>query len=151
MVTLRLSFFSVFVVIALTLPLFAQAADPCAQEAIAQGKFVPLACYKNTPLDNVYDSNASLPKYIGSLFAIALSAGAILAVIRLVWAGYHYMGSDMWSSKDKAKTIINDVIWGMLLLLGTYLILYQINPCILNLDILQSFGNGQTCSYVNGG
>ena len=125
---------------------------PAAGYAADQSNFVPLASYQNTALDNFYSSSAggsnSLGTYFSNLFKIALSAGAILAVVRLVWAGYNYMGSDMWSTKDKAKGIIQEVVWGMLLLLGTYLILYQINPCILNLDILQSFsGSGQACTY----
>ncbi|RJQ33450.1 hypothetical protein C4568_04695 [Candidatus Parcubacteria bacterium] len=116
--------------------------------------YVPLADYSGTPIGSVYGAGGqqTLPQYVRTLFAIALSAGAILAVIRLVWAGYKYMGTDMWSQKGEAKAIIKDVVFGMLLLLGTYLILYQINPCILNLDILQSFGSGgQACSYAQNG
>ena len=125
---------------AFALPTLAVAADPTTN-------FVPLASYNNTPLQSVY-SSPSLASYISGLFTMALSLGAILAVVRLVWAGYNYMGSDMWSSKQKARDIIVDVVWGMMLLLGTYLILYQINPCILNLSILQTFGSGgSTCSY----
>ena len=119
--------------------------------ALAQSTpFVPLASYEGTPLADVYSTN-SLPKFLSGLFTLALSVGGIIAVIRLVMAGYHYMGSDMWSSKTKAKEIIRDVVFGLLLLLGTYLILYQINPCILNLDILKGFSGGQTCAYATSG
>ncbi len=60
------------------------------------------------------------------------------AVLRLVYAGYMYMGSDMWSSKGKAREIIRDTTLGILLLLAIWLILFQINPNILNLNILQN-------------
>ncbi len=134
----------------------AAATDPCQQTTTGQGTFVPLACYKNTPIADFYkqsNSNSNpLGTYLNNLFKIALSAGAVLAVIRLVWAGYQYMGSDMWGNKQKAKEIIQDVVLGMLLLLGTYLILYQINPCILNLDILESFKeSGRACGYGTSG
>ncbi|HEY4487290.1 MAG TPA: hypothetical protein VI483_00830 [Candidatus Paceibacterota bacterium] len=145
-------FFAIAFSILITIPLLAQAApDPCnpsGQSNTTNGNFVSLACYKGTPLADVYQSN-SLPKFLSALFTVALSVGGIIAVIRLVVAGYHYMGSDMWSSKGKAKEIIQDVVFGLLLLLGTYLILYQINPCILNLDILQGFRGGQTCNYAS--
>lgn len=148
------TFLTIAFSILIAVPLLTQAApdpcDPSTQSNTTNGNFVPLACYRGTPLQEVYQSN-SLPKLLSGLFTVALSVGGIVAVIRLVIAGYHYMGSDMWSSKGKAKEIIQDVVFGLLLLLGTYLILYQINPCILNLDILQGFKGGQTCNYGSSG
>ena len=136
---------SFFLMIIVAMPLVSYAADPCAQDAIARGKFVPLACYKGTPLSDVYSANTkqenALPLYINRLFTIALSAGAIIAVVRLMFAGFLYMGSDFWDKKNQAKEIIQDVVLGLLLLLGTYLILAQINPEILNLNILKSFSS----------
>jgi hypothetical protein len=46
--------------------------------------------------------------------------------------------SDMWSHKGAAKEIIQDVTLGLLLLLGIYLILYQVNPDILTLKALRN-------------
>ena len=135
---------SFFLMIIVAMPLVSYAADPCAQDAIARGKFVPLACYKGTPLADVYSATGepnTLALYINRLFTIALSAGAIIAVVRLMFAGFLYMGSDFWDKKNQAKEIIQDVVLGLLLLLGTYLILAQINPEILNLNILKSFSS----------
>ncbi|HEY4527043.1 MAG TPA: hypothetical protein VJK53_04355 [Candidatus Paceibacterota bacterium] len=143
---MRRSLLTCTVSILLVLPIFALAAtDPCTQGTTGQGNFVPLACYKGTPLADVYSATGeqnTLALYINRLFAIALSAGAIIAVVRLMFAGFLYMGSDFWDKKNKAKEIIQDVVLGILLLLGTYLILAQINPEILNLNILKSFGGG---------
>ncbi len=44
------------------------------------------------------------------------------------------MGTDVFSKKNDAKTILQDAVLGLLLLLGTYLILNQINPDLLNLN-----------------
>ncbi len=104
------------------------------------GTFVPLADIGNqsNKLGQLYDS-PDLGTYVNRLFLFALSIGAILAVVRLMWAGYLYMGSgDMWSSKGKAREVFGDVVIGLLLLLAIYLILYQINPDILKLNILDS-------------
>lgn len=91
--------------------------------------------------------NTSLAGFFNTAFTMALSAGAILAVLRLAYAGWLYMGAaDMWGSKQRAKTVIFDAILGLLLLIGIYIILFQINPCLLNLNVLQSFQGGTSAS-----
>lgn len=82
---------------------------------------------------------------INGLFTAALSVGAMLAVLRIGYAGWLYMGSaDMWSNKSTAIGVFQDAIIGLLLLLGVWLILYQINPCILNLDFTRNIGGTGT-------
>lgn len=89
-------------------------------------------------------AGSDLVSFFQSLFYFALTIGAIMAMGRLIWAGYLYMGSGgMWSSKDKAKGVFGEVILGTLLLLGTWLVLYQINPEILKLNILAAVKKGQ--------
>jgi hypothetical protein len=100
--------------------------------------FVPLACYSNSRLVQQAFDSGSLPQYINSVFTIVLSVGAIAAVLRIAYGGYMYMGSaDMWGNKQQAKEIIRDAIVGLLLLFAIYLILNQINPNLLNLDIMK--------------
>ena len=102
------------------------------------GGFVPLACTETgSKLAGLYSSN-SLSGYVNALFKFALSAGGIIAVIKIAQAGYYYMGSDLWTKKEDAKKILGDVTFGLILLLAIYLILYQINPNILNLDAFQT-------------
>ena len=48
------------------------------------------------------------------------------------------MGTDLWTSKNDAKEIIKDAVLGLMLLLGMYIILYQINPDILELNALRN-------------
>lgn len=123
-------FLALLAAVALSLPLFA-----LADSAGGQGSnFVPLANYQSSTLNTVYASN-NLAGYLSALFSFSLSIGAIIAVVMIVIGGYLYMGSDMWATKNKAKEMIRDAIIGLLLLLGIYLILYQINPCILSLQV----------------
>ena len=101
------------------------------------------------PMLSTFFSNgtASLPDFFNAIFKTAISVGAILAVLRLAYAGWKYMSSDAFGQKSDAKDIIRDAIIGLLLLLGIYIILFQINPCLLNLDVLQSIsGTQSTCS-----
>lgn len=100
--------------------------------------FVPLAdVTKSTKLNDIYSSN-DLGTYINRLFFFAITIGAIIAVVRLMWAGYVYMAGarDNWSSISHAKDIMFNVTVGLLLLLGMYLILFQINPDMLKFDFL---------------
>lgn len=109
-------------------------------------QFTPLSNANLSPLLSGVFSSGNLPGLFNGLFKIALSVGAMLAVLRLAYAGYLYMGSsDMWGSKHHAKEVIQDSIIGLLLLLSIYVILYQINPCLLNLNVLSSLG-GQAAS-----
>lgn len=109
--------------------------------ALAQtSTFVPLAPNPARSTLNYTTGTGGLAAYINTLFKIAISVGAMLAVLRLVYAGYIYMVSGVgnFASMGKAKEIIGSVVLGLLLLLGIYLILYQINPDILKLDITQN-------------
>lgn len=104
---------------------------------LLQGTFVPLADVSNSKLAQIYQG-PDLSAFINNLFTFSLSVGAILAVLRLGWAGYLYMTTDSWGSKGHAKEVIGDVVIGLLLLLGIWLILNQIDPNILKLNVLQS-------------
>ena len=109
----------------------------------ATTQFVPLApmdAQQGSKLSGIY-TGGDLSAYISKLFVFALSVGAIIAVVRLMWAGYLYMGSELWTSKDKARGIFREVIFGILLLLAIYLILQKINPQLLNVTILNSIKN----------
>ncbi len=101
--------------------------------------FVSLAQYNNSNLRGLYSNTApgDLSSVFNKVFTILLSIGAMAAVLRLVYAGYLYMMSDLWTSKQRAAGIIRDVTIGVLLLLSIYLILYQINPDLLKLNILR--------------
>lgn len=74
--------------------------------------------------------------FISALFKAALSVGAILAVLQLAYAGFLYMGGDSWGTKEQAKQRIRSAVSGLILLLAIWLILNQINPNILKLDIV---------------
>lgn len=106
--------------------------------ALAQGNgFVPLAeVPAGGRLGNLYQS-ADLGQFINRLFTAALSLGAILAVLRLAFAGYLYMTKDSFQQKSNAKEVIGNAVLGLLLLLSIWLILRQINPQLLDLNILR--------------
>lgn len=122
--------------------------------AFAQ-EFVTLANYDRSFLAGVYGETNSLSQLANSLFLMALSFGGIAAVLRFAYAGYLYLGSDMWGNKQHAREILGDTALGLLLLLAIALILTQINPDILNLDVLRQLqstgGSGGTSAPANTG
>lgn len=98
-------------------------------------EFVPLESFGGSrKLADAYNT-PELGPFIQKVFVGAISLGAILAVLRLAWAGFTYMASDLPGVKSSAKEIISDTFLGLFLLLGIWLILYQINPDILKLKI----------------
>lgn len=126
-ITLR-HLFLLSAILFVLIPLLAHAAE-------GAGGFVPLADFSSSQrLNNLYQEG-DLTNFFNKLFLAAMSLGAILAVLRLSWAGYLYMGSDMWSDKGKAREVFRETLLGLFLLLGIWIILNQINPDILKLKI----------------
>jgi hypothetical protein len=97
-------------------------------------------------VSQLFCGGKSLSEILNALFQFTIALGGILAILRIAYGGWLYMGSaDMWSNKQHAKDVFRDAIIGLLLLLAVYLILFQINPCILQLGLLQG-NNPSTCS-----
>jgi hypothetical protein len=73
-----------------------------------------------------------LESLINSLFKILLALGAMTAVAMLVFSGVTYMVSDVVNKKNEARKRIQNAVFGLLLLIGAYLILNTINPQLVN-------------------
>jgi len=83
--------------------------------------------------------STDLSSMLNSVFQLSITLGGVLAILRIGYAGYLYMGrEDMWSTKQHAKEVFRDAIIGLLILLSIWLILNQINPDLLKLQFLQS-------------
>lgn len=103
----------------------------------ATATFKPLSGndFSGSPLlQGFFGQGANLSTFLNTAFKTAITVGAILAVLRIVYAGVLYMTTDIFSRKKDAVQILQDAVWGMLLLLAVYLILNQINPDILDLS-----------------
>lgn len=94
--------------------------------------------FQNANLFKNMTAANDLSGFINGIFKIAIVVGAMLAVLRLVYAGFLYMGTDIFDKKGAAKEAIQNALIGLLLLVTTYILLNQINPDILNLNITQN-------------
>lgn len=110
----------------LALPLVASAAE----------KYVPLAQIPGLT-DRVGEA-PSLVAYLNAIFFLTISVAALIAVVRIVVAGFKYMMTDAWGGKEEAVSTIKAVVIGLIVLLLTVVILRTINPNLLNLNILQT-------------
>ncbi|OGG63664.1 hypothetical protein A3D66_03110 [Candidatus Kaiserbacteria bacterium RIFCSPHIGHO2_02_FULL_50_9] len=98
--------------------------------AQAQTEYVPLE-----RLPGVTYTNDNVGGFVQSLFQISIGVAAFLAVIMIGIGGFQYMGGESISSKSEGRDKIVSAILGLLLLLGSFLLLNAINPSILNLSI----------------
>lgn len=111
----------------------AETAQP-AQES--SGSFIPL-----TQLPGIQDAanSATLPAFLNQLYKICVGAGAVLAVIMIMIAGFEFMTSrGSVASNQKAKERIQNAILGLVLVLSPTIVFGIINPSILSLDFTSS-------------
>lgn len=87
-------------------------------------------------LDDI-KSSGNLTSLFSTIFNVVIAIAAVLAVIQIMWGGIQYMTVDAWSMKSDAKDRINNAIIGLIIALVSWLILYTINPTILDLSFIK--------------
>lgn len=116
----KLTFITTFVLLALPSILFA--------EGTAQSNgFVPLV---GVPFLDNNQAADSLIDYVNAFYIGSISLAAVIAVLRIIYAGIQYMLSDVVTSKGKAKKDIQAALVGLIIIIGAVLILDTINPSI---------------------
>ena len=68
------------------------------------------------------------------IIQIIIGLAGLLAVIMIVVGGVQYMTTDAFAGKSDARTTITKALLGLILALGSYLILKTINPNLLQLE-----------------
>lgn len=76
-----------------------------------------------------------LGAYLSKIIPLFIGICAILAVVMIVIGGIEYMTNEIVSNKEEGKKKIRNAIAGLLLALAAWLILYTINPKILDVDL----------------
>ena len=91
------------------------------------------------PLEPIPGANQTgmgdFASFLSSLFKVLLSLGALIAVATLVFGGIMYMTNEAAGQKEMGKERMKAAIYGLLLLAGSWLILYTINPNLLNFSL----------------
>lgn len=90
------------------------------------------------PVANGAQSGRDFPTFVSGVFKVLLSFGGLFAVVMLVVAGIGYMLSESAVDIDRAKDRAKAALWGLVILMGSWLILNTINPDLLKFNLFNS-------------
>ncbi len=78
-----------------------------------------------------------LKTYLEGFFKLAIGLSAVAAVLMIVIGGFQYISTDAIMKKEEGRNRIQNAVYGLVLVIGAWLILATINPNLLriNLDI----------------
>lgn len=77
-------------------------------------------------------STSDLSSFLAAVFSFGIAIAAALAVVMIAFGGIQYMTTDAWTKKEEGKERINNALLGLALALISYLILYTINPSLVD-------------------
>ncbi len=96
---------------------------------------------------DVSGSNA-LADYINTIIRLTIGLAAVLAVLMIIMGGLEYITSELPGAKGEGKQKITNAVVGLLVALGAWVLLYTINPKLVETDLsnLQT----TTIQYIEG-
>lgn len=106
--------------------------------------YVPLAPLPGTTMGDCVTKDGKISgcttdinTYIPGIFNLAIGIAGVLAVLMIVIGGVEYMTTDAIQGKSDGKERINNALWGLLLVLVSWILLHTINPelTIFNLSV----------------
>ncbi len=77
----------------------------------------------------------TFPDYIPLAFNLAIGIGAGLAFVMITLGGITYATSDAITGKQSGREMITNAIYGLVLIVSAYAILWTINPNMLSLKL----------------
>jgi hypothetical protein len=98
-------------------------------------QYVPLVA-----LPAIAGSGQGLGAYFNQLYMATVAIGAILAFLKIAFAGAKYSMSGIVTDKESAKHDIQGALLGLAILLIPFIVLNTIYPNLTKLDILQNAG-----------
>ncbi len=99
---------------------------------------LPIGNGNGAPLDRI-DVTNSFGSYINIIVKILIGVVGVLAVVTIVLGGVQYMTTDAFSGKEGGKEMITRSVFGLLIALGSVLLLNTINPQLTSVG-LNDFG-----------
>ncbi len=100
---------------------------------------VPLPCVPGTGNDcapKSYVNSVSIQSYIIYIYKIMVAIAVFGAVVMCIIGGFQYMLTDSFTKKGDARTTIENALLGLAGALLSYLILYTINPQLVNVSLV---------------
>jgi len=107
---------------------------------------------ENLPLDNREATAKDFYDYIQQIYNFLIGAAGVCAVLMIVIGGFMYLTSAGNNSKmEKAKEVITDAIIGLLMVMFAWLLLYLINPDLVNIKRLTNLSGAGSGAGGGGG
>lgn len=72
--------------------------------------------------------------YILYIYKFAIAAAVFLAIVMIIWGGFLYITSEVPFIKSNGREKIESAIFGLIMVLSSYLILLTIDPRLVNID-----------------
>ncbi len=85
-------------------------------------------CTKSSP-------TTTLTQYIPGVFNLAIGISAAFVLLNLVFGGFQYMSSDAFTKKEEGIKRIQNSIKGLFLVMAAWLILFTINPSLVDVNL----------------
>lgn len=108
-------------------------------------QYTPLAPLPGTTNE---EGAADIQTYIPGIFKLAIGIAGVLAVLMIIIGGVEYITTDAIQGKSEGKARIQNALWGLVLVLVSWILLYTINPKLtvfnLNVETTTSTDGGQT-------
>lgn len=77
-------------------------------------------------------NNLTIGPFLATMFNLIILLVGILSIIMIIFGGIQYMTTDAISGKQEGKERITNAVIGLILALGSFLILRTINPNLVN-------------------
>lgn len=74
-------------------------------------------------------------KVITNIYGLSIGIAGVLAVAMITWAGFQYATTEAITGKSDAKEHWEGALWGLAILLGSYILLRTINADLVNIDL----------------
>jgi len=90
----------------------------------------------------VESSSEGISGYINNFYDTAIILGGVAAILVIIVGGLMWATSGAIDQKNRGRDLITSAIWGLVLLLGAYIILNTVNPELTDLSEPGSVGEG---------
>ena len=80
---------------------------------------------------------------IKGIYGLAIGIGSVIATVMLIIAGFEYMYQESITGKSQAKERITNAFLGLLVILGSYILLRTINPALVDFNLTLQGGSNR--------
>ncbi len=107
--------------------------------------YIPISGDNSIQSLGLQGTTNNLGAFLGAVYNVGIAAAVALTVIMLIWGGIEKMTTESYTGKSKANERMKNAVYGLILALTSYVILYIINPCLV-----QFVGNGCNNALLKG-